>query len=211
MPWLSFGLFLILESEILEIVKRVTRGDTEAFGDLVGEYESFVYNTICQTIGNKNEAYDVSQEVFIKAFKAIKQFKGESKFSTWLYRITLNAAKDYLRFNKKTRNNVSLTDYTEDDENSGDLNTSKPPEPIEESDSSRPEEAFERKEKQRVIREAIQNLTEDHRNVVVLRDMEGYSYEDIAQMLDIEVGTVKSRLNRARNSIKEYLLSRNLI
>jgi RNA polymerase sigma factor, sigma-70 family len=186
-----------------ELLKRALKGDGDAFGDLIRKYENFVYNTVYHAIGNRDDAFDVSQEVFIKAYRALKNFRGDCKFSTWLYKIAMNASKDYIRDKSKHRT-VSLSDWTDDDI------SMKPPEIIEEAVTANPEESYERDEQRDAVRKAIANLSEDHRNVIVLRDIEGYSYEEIAEMLDIEVGTVKSRINRARNAVKENLKEWNI-
>jgi len=186
-----------------ELLKRALKGDGDAFGDLIRKYENFVYNTVYHAIGNRDDAFDVSQEVFIKAYRALKNFRGDCKFSTWLYKIAMNASKDYIRDKSKHRT-VSLSDWTDDDI------SMKPPEIIEEAVTANPEESYERDEQRDAVRKAIANLSEDHRNVIVLRDIEGYSYEEIAEMLDIEAGTVKSRINRARNAVKENLKEWNI-
>lgn len=196
------------DEQVSEWVKKSVKGDPEAFGELVKKYENFIYNTVYYVIGNKDDAFDVSQEVFIKSFRALKNFRGDSKFSTWLYRIAVNASKDYIRDRAKY-STISLSDWTDYDGGDESAVSMKPPEIIEEDVESKPEEAFERLEKREIVREAIAGLSEDHKNVIVLRDIEGYSYEDISEMLNIELGTVKSRLSRARNAIKEYLTGRN--
>jgi RNA polymerase sigma factor, sigma-70 family len=197
------------EEQISKLLKKSIKGDGEAFGELIRKYENFIYNIVYQAIGNRDDAFDVSQEVFIKAFRGLKNFRGDCKFSTWMYKIAVNASKDYIR-DKSKRNTVSLSDWTDDDNGDEARVSMKPPEIVEESVDAKPEEAYERNERRELVREAIANLSDDHKNVVVLRDIEGYSYEDISDMLNIEIGTVKSRLNRARNAIKEYLKEWNL-
>lgn len=196
------------DEQISTLVKKSIKGDSEAFGELVSKYENFIYNTVYHAIGNRDDAFDVSQEVFIKSFRALKNFRGDSKFSTWLYKIAVNASKDYIRDRAK-HNTISLSDWTDYDGGDESTISMKPPEIIEEDVESKPEEAFERLERRDLVRKAIADLSEDHKNVVVLRDIEGYSYEDISEMLNIELGTVKSRLNRARTAIKDYLTGRN--
>ncbi|MCL2518048.1 MAG: sigma-70 family RNA polymerase sigma factor [Oscillospiraceae bacterium] len=197
-------------NEIIMLVKRAGSGDNDAFEKLVLKYENFIYNLICQMTGNDQDAYDISQEVFIKVYRAIKNFRFDCKFSTWLYKITANAVKDYFREKQKHRT-VSLSDWTEEDESESGFAANKPPEIIEEDINSRPEEAYERGEIREAVRDAILHLSEDHKVIITLRDMEGYSYDDISDMLGIEIGTVKSRLNRARLAVKDYLLKRNFI
>ena len=176
----------------------------QAFSELVRKYERLVYNLSYQASGNADDAFDISQEVFIKVYRSLRKFRGDCRFFTWLYRITMNTVKDYLRTQKRKKT-VSLSDYDEEDENSP--GTRDIPDDTAEAD---PEEMTERKERRALVRQAIGQLSEDHRIIITLRDMEGYSYEEIAEMLELEIGTVKSRLNRARQAIKEYLLERNI-
>ena len=197
------------EDQIIKLVNKSIKGDNDAFGELIRRYENFVYNIVYHAIGNRDDAFDVSQEVFIKAFRALKNFRGDCKFSTWMYKIAVNASKDYIR-EKSKRNTVSLSDWTDDDSGDEATVSIKPPEIVEDSIDARPEDAYERNERRELVREAIASLSEDHKSIIILRDIEGYSYEDIAEMLNLEIGTVKSRLNRARNGIREYLKEWNL-
>ncbi len=192
----------VLKSEDL-MIKRAASGDTEAFGELVKAYESMVYNTAMQALRNSEDAYDVSQEVFIKAWRSITGFRGDSKFSTWLYRITCNQIKDYIRA-KSRHATISLSEYDSDDD------TDKETDIPDTNRSVMPEEVYLRDELRDTVREAIESMSEDHRQIIVLRDIEGYSYEEIAEMLGLEIGTVKSRINRARNAVKEFLIGRNI-
>ena len=194
----------IENSEEQELVFRASKGDAQAFSELVRKYERLVYNLSYQASGNADDAFDISQEVFIKVYRSLRKFRGDCRFFTWLYRITMNTVKDYLRTQKRKKT-VSLSDYDEEDENSP--GTRDIPDDTAEAD---PEEMTERKERRALVRQAIAQLSEDHRIIITLRDMEGYSYEEIAEMLELEIGTVKSRLNRARQAIKEYLLERNI-
>ena len=187
-----------------ELIARAAEGDAQAFAELVKKYEKLVYNLSYQASGNADDAFDISQEVFIKVYRSLRKFRGDCRFFTWLYRITMNTVKDYIR-SQKRRKTVSLSDYDEDEENPS--GTRDIPDEGAEAD---PEEMTEKKERRELVRQAIGQLSEDHRTVVTLRDMEGYSYEEIAEMLGLEIGTVKSRLNRARLAIKEYLLDRNI-
>lgn len=189
--------------QISALVKKAVKGNNEAFGELILKYENFVYNIVYHAINNKDDAFDVSQEVFIKAFRALKNFRGDCKFSTWIYKIALNASKDYIREKSKYKM-ISLSEWTDEEY------SERPPDIVEESVNAIPEEAYDRNARCESVREALANLSEDHKNVIVLRDIEGYSYEEIAEMLEIEIGTVKSRINRARNAVREYLIERNI-
>lgn len=191
-------------SEEEQLVSRASRGDAQAFAELVRKYEKLVYNLSYQASGNADDAFDISQEVFIKVYRSLDKFRGDCRFFTWLYRITMNTVKDYIR-SQKRKKTVSLSEY--DEEEDGPSATRDIPDETTEAD---PEEMTEIKEKRRLVRQAIAQLSEDHRTILTLRDMEGYSYEEIAEMLELEIGTVKSRLNRARQAVKEYLLQRNI-
>jgi len=200
---------LFLAAEILyrdddsRLVHEALSGNKEAFSELVRKYEKLVYNTSVQLTGSCDDAYDVSQEAFIKAYRSLGSFRGDSKFSTWLYKITYNAAQDYLR-NRSRHSTVSLT-VSDDDEEDNQLDIT------DNTVSYSPEDSYERDEQCKAVREAIMHLSEKHRQIIMLRDIEGYTYEEISEMLDIGIGTVKSRLNRARIAVKEFLIKRNFI
>ena len=183
------------------LVKQAARGDSYAFGELVKKYEKMVYNLAYQYSGNRDDAYDISQEVFIKAWRAISTFRGDCSFSGWLYRITKNAYLDYSMKNSK-HEHQSFGVSDEDGEE-------KELEIVSTDESACPEDAAEKNERASALHLAIASLGEEHREVIVLREFEGYSYEDIANMLSLELGTVKSRINRARKNIKIFLEERN--
>jgi len=186
-------------------IERAARGDSDAFADIVAQYEHFVYNTAASVIKNAglplDLAEDVAQEAFIKAWRALPTFRGESSVSTWLYRITVNAARDAVRSHTRG-STISITcDDDAFDTNEWDL-------PVTSGDTI-PEDALEHAELIRSVRRAIEMLPEDMRSVIVLRDIDELSYEDIADILGIELGTVKSRLNRAREKLKKILTDKN--
>ena len=172
-----------------ELIEKSQMGDVEAFGMLVSLYEKKIYNLSLRISGNSEDAFDISQETFIKIFKNIEKFKGESSFSTWIYRIATNTAYDYLKYEAKPKRSL------DDDEN-----------PIEIIDKTiSPEQATETDEEMKTIGKAINKLSLEFRQVLVLRDIEGYSYEEIADILKLELGTVKSRISRARKNLKKIL------
>lgn len=177
-----------------EIIERVLSGETEAFEQLVLEHQKNVYNLALRMVGNPDDAYDMSQEAFIKAFNSLKSFRGESKFSVWLYRLTSNVCIDFLR-KRKRRSELSLT---EDDEEGGQ---------IELADSRfTPESEVEKNELREAVKSGIESLPEDYRSVIVLREINGLSYEEIAEVTGLEAGTVKSRLFRARKRLCSLLV-----
>lgn len=183
-----------------ELVKRSQEGDIESFEKLISQYQKKVFNIALGMIRNYDDAYDASQEVFLRVYKSIKKFKGQSSFSTWLYRITTNVCLDELRKRKKNINNISIDQeillengevfrQIEDHENIPDLQA-------------------EKNELNRIIRNAIYNLSDEHKEVIVLRDIQGFSYNDIANIIKCPEGTVKSRINRSRKILKEALKSK---
>ncbi len=180
------------------IISAAAKGDREAFGQLVRLYERLVLNTVRAKVDNETDALDVSQEVFIKVWRSLPNYRGDCRFSTWIYKISANACFDFLR--KEARSQAEpLPTFTDKD---GDEVTT---ELADDSIGSLPEEAYERSERIRAVRAAIASLSVEQREVVVLRDIEGRSYEEISEMLELEIGTVKSRLNRARGALKELL------
>ena len=188
-------------------IERAAHGDSDAFADIVAEYEHFVYNTAASVIKNAglppDLAEDVAQEAFIKAWRSLHSFRSESSLSTWLYRITVNAARDAVRSRAKG-GTVSLT---RDDD---DFDTSEWDLPVT-SGETVPEDALEHAELIRGVRRAIEMLPEDMRRVVILRDIDELPYEDIANILSLELGTVKSRLNRGRERLKKILEDGNFL
>jgi RNA polymerase sigma factor (sigma-70 family) len=204
---LSLFLFMseiVYRDDDARLIHASLSGDNDAFGELVTKYESLIYNTAYQITGNAEDAFDISQETFIKAYRSLGSFRGDSKFSTWIYRICQNTAKDFLR-SRARHKTVSLTAY-EDDETK-EIQIDIP----DDNTMSQPDTSLERSENREAVRTAIANLSEDHKNVIVLRDIEGYSYDEISEILDLEIGTVKSRINRARLAIKDFLVKRNFL
>lgn len=183
--------------EELAAVERVRQGDTNAFEPLVSAYEKNVYNLALRMTGSPEDAADMAQEAFIKAFNSIDGFRGDSKFSVWLYRIVSNVCLDFLRRRSK-RGAVSLS--VEDDEG-GDIQLDIPDE------SRSPEALLERRMTREAVRRGLDSLPEDYRQILLLREIEGLSYEELAQALQLEVGTVKSRIFRARKRLCAFLLS----
>lgn len=169
-----------------ELVERARAGDHDAFEQLVQQYERKVYITAHRLMGIDADAMDASQEVFIRVYRFLDTFNAESSFSTWLYRITINVCKDMLR-RRAVRAELPLE--LEDEENGTFVN--------EISDSTYdPVEIYERAELRQVIRTGIDALPETYKQIILLRDIAGLSYEEIADTLQIEIGTVKSRLSR---------------
>lgn len=194
-------------SEIDTLLRRARDGDDDAFGEIVSLYERFVFNTACRILssgtGSVSDAEDVAQAAFIKAWRSLSSFRGDCSFSTWIFRITVNCAKDAQRTANRHRT-VSLTQPDEDgDEAEWDLPETSP--------ELLPEENLERREKAEGIRRAIAELPEEQRQVLVLRDLHELPYSQISELLSLELGTVKSRLNRARQNLKNILKNGNFL
>jgi len=189
-----YGLMYIPEKDLIEKAQKM---DVQAFEQLVEKYQKKVFNIAFSMLNNMDDASDISQEVFIKAFKSIKHFKQNSSFSTWLYRITVNTCLDELR-KRKNKSNVFSIDQVIHLE-SGEVTRQL------EDDRPTPDSMVENNELRALVRDSISQLSDELKEVIILRDINGLSYDDIADMLDCPLGTVKSRINRARNALKEIL------
>lgn len=179
------------EEEIIELCKQ---GDREAFNRLMEIYQNRVFNIAYGMLSDYEDAKDASQEIFIRVFRSIGLFKGQSSFTTWLYVICRNICNDHLRKRRKQGVNVSIYDDGED----GGATEIKSEEPT-------PEEHVELSERQAAVRDAIDELKREYREVIIYSDIEQLSYDEVAKILKCPVGTVKSRLNRARNALREKL------
>lgn len=177
-----------------DIIKECQRGDRDAFNELVSKYQSRVLNIAYSMLSDKEDAFDAAQEVFVKVYKSIKNFNGQSSFTTWLYRITSNTCSDFLRKRQRGGTVISLNTSAEDDKDFD----------IEDENAS-VESGIELNERQAAVRKAIGELSEEHRLVITMCDLQDMSYDEIAEILKIPPGTVKSRINRARNALKKKL------
>ena len=181
------------ESTDKELVKRVQKGDKGAFDLLVLKYEQKIVNLVMRYVRDPEQALDISQEAFIKAYRALPRFRGDSAFYTWLYRIAVNTAKNYLAAQRRRPMDIELD--LQDQEQYGlhaKLKDTDTPEAVSMSDEMR--DALER---------AIEALPDDLRTAIILRELDGMSYEEIAQTMDCPVGTVRSRIFRAREAISK--------
>ena len=175
-----------------DLIRAVKSGSHEAFGELLGRYEKRIFNAVLRLVGNPVEAEDIVQDTFLKAFKALGTFQQESGFYTWLYRIAINAAVDF-RKKRKRRKAYSLDD--EENELAGSL----------QSDDPLPEDGPSQIEIEAALRKAIDRLPDKFRTILVLREFDGLSYEDLAKVLKISKGTVESRLFRARMKLRQRM------
>lgn len=174
------------------IVKQVLAGDTDAFSVLVDRYQDRIYSAVLNYVYNPEDAVDVSQEAFVKAYSKLRSFDSASAFYTWLYRIAVNTAIDFLR-RRRSRVTESL-----DDEKFTEVGF----EPASKDASADPEQVLARGEQAKALRAAISNLSEKLRSVIILHDVEGLSQEEVAEILKVPVGTVKSRVSRARAELR---------
>lgn len=179
-----------MQQEALQL-SRAQRGDSQAFEALMAPYEKRVYAICLRLSGNREDAMDCAQEAMLRIWRSIGTYRKQASFSTWVYRITTNACLDMLR-KKKIRPSVSLDAMTED----GFM----PPDP-----SGDPHDFAEASARKRALADSIASLQPDMRAALVLRDVQGFSYEDVAAILDTPLGTVKSRINRAREKLRTIL------
>ena len=184
--------------EELRIIKKVIDGDTDAFEELVLENQKNVYNLALKMTKNEEDALDISQEAFLKAYRQLEGFRGESRFSVWLYRLTYNLCIDFLR--KKPRSGVISLTYQDEGEETHDLEIP--------DVRNLPEDIVLRREKRQAIAESIDELGTRHREILVMREITGMSYSSIAETLNVSEGTVKSRLARARTSLANILIKK---
>ncbi len=173
------------------ILLRAQDGDSESFSLLIEKYKDAVFTVCFAILKDYHNANDAAQDTFIKAYKNIKKFKFDSSFQTYITRIAINTCKD--EFRKLSRQNGNLS--IDSDENLCEIKDT----------SDTPEKAFEKKERRDAVRNAIASLPQKYREVIVLRDINGIPYEEIAKILKTSQGTVKSRINRARSALKEIL------
>ena len=180
------------------LLRRLRDRDERAFRELIDEHRDRVFNITYRMLGNRHEAEDVAQEVFISVFKTIDSFREESKFSTWLYRVTVNHCKNRIKYLARRHDR----DRDELDETTGHTNGSYHGGPTR---AAEPDRALASAQMEKLLQEAIANLDDDHRVVVVLRDVEDLSIEEICEITGLPDGTVKSRLHRARLVLRKKM------
>jgi RNA polymerase sigma-70 factor (ECF subfamily) len=180
----------------MDLVRRAQSGDLEAYDELVKRYQERIYATVYHMTSNHEDANDLAQDSFIKAFQALKSFKGGSSFYTWLYRIAVNKTINFLK-QRKNRVHMSLNDL--------DFNTENNPDLVALISDKTPRRDAGLKELQEKLNTALLKLSEPHRLVVVLHDVQGMSHEEVAQVMDCNIGTVRSRLFYARQQLQSLL------
>jgi RNA polymerase sigma-70 factor, ECF subfamily len=176
-----------------ELIGQCLQGDTDAFADLVRRYQDRIYNTVYRMTGHAEDAQDMAQEAFLKAYSALGQFQSNASFYTWLYRIAVNVCLSRRRRQKRAPATVSVDAGPEGRDLPDD------------TEHTRPSRRAEQTEARQAVQQAVADLPDDQRAVVVLKDFDGHSYATIAEIVDCPVGTVRSRLHRARTQLKDML------
>jgi RNA polymerase sigma factor (sigma-70 family) len=179
-----------------DLVRRAQKGDLHAYDELIRRYQERIYATVYHMTSNHEDANDLAQEAFIKAFHALKSFKGGSSFYTWIYRIAVNKTINFLK-QRKHKPQMSLDDL--------DFNAEHDPDFVALVSENTPRRAVGLSELQEKLNEALQRLSEPHRLVVTLHDVQGLSHEEIAKIVGCNIGTVRSRLFYARQQLQAYL------
>lgn len=184
------------------LVSRSRAGDAEAFDALVTAYSGLVYNVALRQLGDREEALDLSQEVFLRVYRNLASFRGESSFKTWIYRIVINMGKNRQKWWRARRRDQTVPlerpATRADEEGLAPVDTLV-------DDRNDPERDARNRDLSRLVAEGLEGLSMEHRQILVLRDMEDLSYEEIASVLSISEGTVKSRISRARQQLKDIM------
>ncbi|HNS95602.1 MAG TPA: sigma-70 family RNA polymerase sigma factor [Polyangiaceae bacterium] len=183
-------------------VARLQARDERAFNDLVHHFERRVFALVFRMLGNRVEAEDLTQEVFVQVFKAIDQFRGDSKLSTWIFRIAVNLCKNRNKYLKRRHSNRQ-----DDIDSLGDRSAMNQAKGTTSGSIDRPDDMLVGRQLERIVQLAIQQLEEDFREALVLRDVEDMSYEEISEITGLPIGTVKSRIHRARERLREAIES----
>ncbi len=191
------GRYLPMSLRERRLVRRLKQHDERAFREMVLTHQQQIYNIVFRMLNNTQEAEDLTQEVFVTVFKSIESFRGDSKLSTWLYRIAVNHCKNRFKYLSRRAYNAtrSLDDVQEREKSDVPLH----------GEVSRPDKVLEGRRLEATIQREIANLDEDHRALIVLRDIQGLSYDEIGTITGLPAGTVKSRLHRARMALKDRL------
>lgn len=187
---------MLTREEETHIISRVLSGETNAFELLVLDQSKVVYNLVLRMVGNEQDAYDISQEAFLKAYLNLSSFRGDCKFSSWLYKLTTNVCLDFLRKQSRQKT-LPLTYCSEEDGEEVYLQIP--------DEMFSPETEAERRELQHQVRQGLEQLPETQREILILRELGQMSYEEIGKHLHLEAGTVKSRIFRARKKLCDIL------
>lgn len=177
-----------------ELVKKVKDGDIDAFEDIIKKYEKKIFSLIYNMLRNENEIEDIAQEVFIKVYKNLDKFHGDSSLYTWIYKIATNLCLDQI---KKRKDIIYMDEKLRVNDDEVEIQIP--------SDEKTQDELYEQKELKQKLEKCIEKLPEKQRAMIVLRDIKGLAYDEIAEILELKLGTVKSQINRARLKLKELL------
>jgi RNA polymerase sigma-70 factor, ECF subfamily len=186
-------LLLAVNTDDRQLIAACLSGRTEAFGQLVLRYQDRLYHAALRIADTPEDAHDVVQDAFLNAYQSLSSFKGDSEFFTWLYRIAFNAAISQ----KRKRRPTARLD--------GDRNGKPTIDPVDESHGITPGDTMQQSEEEVRLHAAIQRLSTEHRAVLMMKDLDGMKYEEIAEVLDVPIGTVRSRLHRARLDLRNLL------
>lgn len=180
-----------------QLIDRAKKGDADAFNDLMGRYSRTIFNIGLQMLRDRDDASDMAQETMLKVYRALPRFRGDSTFSTWVYRIMVNTCRDFLR-SASRRREVPFSDFGEEEDDGPVFDVA--------DDSVQPERLYIEGEDEQYLLSLIQGLKPAYRLAVTMRELGGLSYQEIADAGNISIGTVKSRLNRARAAMREQVL-----
>ena len=183
-----------------QLIQKAKMGDEKSFESLILGCQSKAFNLAIRYLKNEEDAMDALQESFIKIFRHLNSFKEDSRFDTWVYRIVVNTCNDILRKNSSRKTTDSI--YRADDDKEMVLEIP--------DSSGAPEEVYDKKEKSEYIMSCMDKLSQDQREIIILRDIQGFSYDEISEILKCSVGTVKSRINRSRLKLREIMMEQNL-
>lgn len=184
----------VVNTDDRRLIAECLNGRSAAFGELVRRHQDRLYHSIYRVLDNAEDAYDAVQEAFLNAYQSLNSFKGDAEFFTWLYRIAFNTAISL----KRKRRAVLRLEWDQGDRPGM--------EPADESAYSSPSSNLERSEDEAALQDALNRLSPEHRAVLVLKDLEGQKYEDIAEILAVPIGTIRSRLHRARVELRDLLI-----
>ncbi len=176
-----------------ELIEHSLSGRTEAFGLLVNRYQPRLYRALVNVLGSREDALDVSQDAFVQAYQKLSSFRGDSAFYSWLFRIAMNAAVSTRRRGRKPSASIELRRELAGEE------------PIDGHVDRAPEHGLEQLERQQLVQRALSSLSEEYRTPLILKEMDGMRYEEIAEVLDCPLGTVRSRIHRGRTELREKL------
>ena len=196
---LEKGMGMSVDLREKQLIRKAKKGDENSLESLILGCQSRAFNVALRYLKNEEDAMDALQESFIKIYRHLNSFKEDSRFDTWVYRIVVNTCNDMLRKNSSRKTTDSI--YRNDDEKETILEIP--------DSSGAPEEVYDKKEKSEHIISCLEKLNAEQKEIIILRDIQGFSYEEISEILDCSIGTVKSRINRSRLRLREILLEQN--